>query len=230
MTRDGASTVGILAGPLQTNFTVLPARRPLPPSRWLPFLEQSLQAPCSCPSSGLFPKCCHPRLFNPCCSTVSSGSRIPSEATDNSLLCCWHGCGSCDSPYFFFLAVAFQLYFVLSLPFIKLCWCHRKLSAVHSFPRQGIYLYVYICIYVCIITARGGKGQVLLWKETINLWQNWYYGRWEPSPAQNKALKGSSQKAQPLSGGPLPQVWQFGNLFLALLDFADGSSDRFSFI
>lgn len=32
----------------------------------------------------------------------SSGSRSQSEATDNSLLCCWHSCGACDSPYFLF--------------------------------------------------------------------------------------------------------------------------------
>lgn len=123
-------------------------------------------------------------------------------------------------PIFLFLEVAFQLslVFFLSLPFVKLCWWRRKLSAVHSFPRQGIYLYVYICIYVCIIKARGGKGQVLLWKETINLWQNWCYGRWEPSPAQNKLT--SKGKLTSLSPGdtcpkfadlvicsPLHQLW-----------------------
>lgn len=94
--RDGASSAGILASLLQTKFYSTAWEGP---SRHLPFPGH----PCSCPSSGLFPKCCHPRLFNTWCSRGSSGSfRILSEAPDNSLLCCWHGCRSCDSPYFFF--------------------------------------------------------------------------------------------------------------------------------
>lgn len=51
VTGDGASIVGISARHLQTNFRVLPVRGPLPPSRQLHFPGQSLQAPCSCPSS-----------------------------------------------------------------------------------------------------------------------------------------------------------------------------------
>lgn len=102
VTRDGGSIAGTLAKHLQANFIVSPARGPLPPSRWLPFPGQCLQPLCTCPSSGPFPKWCHPCLFNTFCSTVSSGSRIQSEAADNSLLCCWHSCRSCGSPYFFF--------------------------------------------------------------------------------------------------------------------------------
>lgn len=93
---DGASSAGILARHLQTKFYSSAWEGP---SRHLPFPGH----PCSCPSSGLFPKCCHPRLFNTWRCRGSSGSfRILSEAPDNSLLCCWHGCRSCDSPYFFF--------------------------------------------------------------------------------------------------------------------------------
>lgn len=80
-------------------------------------------------------------------SLLEAGARLKRQIT---ACCAVDTVVDPTTPHISLFKEAFQLSCCLkSLPFIKLCWCHRKLSAVHPFPRQGKYIciYLYICMY-----------------------------------------------------------------------------------